>query len=88
MDNDHQYDESINEDLEYPDEDPDDEAEDTEGKIQCPKCTLYNPAHLNICTICGASLHKAPINNLKPKPTASGSASRAGSRSSHSNSRR
>ena len=47
--------------------DEEEEESDHEGEIQCPKCTLYNPDHLNICTVCGASLHKAPIANGKQK---------------------
>ena len=63
------------------DENADESEEDLENKIQCPKCTLYNPVHLNICTVCGASLHKAPINSKKARPQSSASA-RTASRAS------
>ena len=56
------------------------EEEDLENKINCPKCTMYNPKDLNICTVCGASLHKAPIggNNSKKRPQSSASRSSGG----------
>ena len=53
------------------------EESDHEGEIPCPKCTLYNPEHLNICTVCGASLHKAPIANGKQKIRPQSSASKS-----------
>ena len=63
-------------------DDPEDELEeseveeDLENKINCPKCTMYNPIDLNICTVCGASLHKAPIGNpKKQRPQSSASRS-------------
>ena len=51
------YDES---ELEYPDTHPN--ADQDVDKVQCPKCTLFNPADLKVCTVCGASLHKTPIS--------------------------
>ena len=51
------YDES---ELEYPDTHPN--ADHDVDKVQCPKCTLFNPADLKVCTVCGASLHKSPIS--------------------------
>ena len=66
-------------------DDPEDELddseveEDLENKINCPKCTMYNPIDLNICTVCGASLHKAPITgNSKKRPQSSASRSSGG----------
>ena len=32
-------------------------------RVHCPKCTMLNRADLNVCQVCGASLHKAPISN-------------------------
>jgi len=61
-------------DPEYGEEESEEES-DHEGEIQCPKCTLYNPEHLNICTVCGASLHKAPIANGGKRPQSSASRS-------------
>merc|ERR1712223_172097 len=49
--------------IEYPDTDPHADQENLQDKIQCPKCTLFNPSDLKVCAICGASLHKAPISN-------------------------
>jgi len=61
-------------------EESEEEESDHQGQIQCPKCTLYNPEHLNICTVCGASLHKAPIiangGNKRPQSSASRSSQR------------
>lgn len=66
-------------------DDPEDELDDSdveedfENKINCPKCTMYNPIDLNICTVCGASLHKAPITgNSKKRPQSSASRSSGG----------
>ena len=82
-----QIDEPETEDDNEVDDDEEDDVEDeVQGaKVHCPKCTLLNPADLNICTVCGASLHKAPINvksrngglqqphpNQRPQSSASG----------------
>ena len=66
--------------LDDPEDDPEEsesEESEHEGEIPCPKCTLYNPEHLNICTVCGASLHKAPIANGKSKMRPQSSASKS-----------
>ena len=50
------YDES---EIEHPpDTTPDDEDVQAVDEVQCPKCTLLNPADLKVCSICEASLCK------------------------------
>ena len=41
-----------------PDTTPDDEDVQAVDEVQCPKCTLLNPADLKVCSICEASLCK------------------------------
>lgn len=75
---------SGNSQMEDPYESEEEQIEEDENKIQCPKCTLYNPANLTVCTICGASLHKAPIEtaakNHHRRPQSSASRSSGHSR--------
>ena len=41
-----------------PDTNPDDKHVQAVDEVQCPKCTLLNPADLKVCSICEASLCK------------------------------
>jgi hypothetical protein len=56
------------------DQDQDNDLDENRDKIECPKCTLFNPKHLKICEVCGATLHLAPIkiqNSRRPQSSAS-----------------